>query len=112
VQVVLLSGAVFGFFLAFGAVAMDQGVVASWIGHPPAEVLGPLTRELVQVSTFLAAFSGLYFAVYAVTDEAYRRQFFTAITDELQRAVSARVAYRHLVDSDFSDRTHEAGGNR
>ena len=28
---------------------------------------------------FLAAFSGLYFTVYAVTDETYRKQFFTGI---------------------------------
>jgi len=100
VQVALLSVAMFGFFLAFGLVAMDPAVVESWIGHPPEEVLGPVNRELVQVSTFLAAFSGLYFAVYAVTDETYRRQFFTSITDELQRAVSARVAYRSLGGAD------------
>ncbi|WP_235734686.1 hypothetical protein [Nocardioides alcanivorans] len=96
VQVVLLSLAVFAFFLAFGAVAMDAAVIESWTGHAPAEVLGPLNRELMQVSVFLAAFSGLYFAVYAVTDETYRQQFFTSITDDLQRAVSARIAYRSL----------------
>ena len=52
--------------------------------------------ELLQVSTFLAAFSGLYFTVYAVTDEVYRKQFFTSIVRELERAVSVRVAYRAL----------------
>ena len=30
--------------------------------------------DKVQVSIFLAAFSGLYFTVYAVTDEVYRKQ--------------------------------------
>ena len=54
---------------------------------------GP-TVELTQVAVFLAAFSGLCFTVYAVTDEAYRRQFFTAITDELERAVGVRAVYR------------------
>ena len=38
-----------------------------------------VSRELVQVSMFLASFSGLYFTVYAVTDETYRRQFFSAV---------------------------------
>ena len=41
--------------------------------HPTCSMgLDHLLGELVQVSVFLAAFSGLYFAVYAVTDETYR----------------------------------------
>ena len=54
--------------------------------------------ELLQVSIFLAAFSGLYFTVYAVTDEVYRKQFFNSIVHELERAVSVRVAYRAMCD--------------
>ena len=57
-----------------------------------------MSRELVQVSTFLAAFAGLYFTVYAVTDENYRKQFFTAIRRELERAVSVRLVYRALLE--------------
>lgn len=98
VQVLLLSLAVFAFFILFGLVAMDDAVIASWVGHEPESFLGPISRELVRVSVFLAAFSGLYFAVYAVTDELYRKQFFTSITHELARAVSARVVYRSLRD--------------
>ncbi|RYP82081.1 hypothetical protein EKO23_22535 [Nocardioides guangzhouensis] len=99
VQVLLLSVSVFGFFVVFGVLAMDPTVIESWLGHPPQAVLGGsarLSRELVQVSVFLAAFSGLYFTVYAVTDELYRKQFFTTIVRELERAVSARAAYRML----------------
>ena len=59
-----------------------------------------LSQELVQVSVFLAAFSGLYFTVYAVTDELYRKQFFTTIVRELERAVSARAAYRMMKRAD------------
>lgn len=105
-QVLLLSIAVFVFFLLFGVVAMDPGVVATWTGgdlHPLGGAVGQwtgerLSLELVRVSTFLAAFSGLYFTVYAVTDELYRRQFFSTVIRELERAVSARVAYRALRD--------------
>ena len=43
-----------------------------------------------------AAFSGLYFTVYAITDELYRKEFFTVIMNELRRAVGARVVYRAL----------------
>ncbi len=106
VQVLLLALSVFAFFIVFGVVAMDPGVVASWTGgelHPVVSSMGGwdgdrLSRELVQVSVFLAAFSGLYFTVYAVTDDGYRKQFFSSVIRELERAVSARVAYRSLKD--------------
>ena len=52
-----------------------------------------LSVELLQVSVFLAAFSGLYFTVYAVTDETYRDQFFTEIKAELEKAVGVRAVY-------------------
>ncbi|HSE72300.1 MAG TPA: hypothetical protein VLA97_16160 [Nocardioidaceae bacterium] len=97
VQVMLLSASVFLFFLVFGGVAMTDGVVESWIGAPPDPTGFPgVSVELVQVSVFLAAFSGLYFTVYAVTDELYRDQFFTTITRELERAVGARTVYQAL----------------
>ena len=57
-----------------------------------------VSRELIRVATFLAAFAGLYFTVYAVTDENYRKQFFTATTRELERAVSVRLVYRRMRD--------------
>lgn len=105
VQVLLLAVAVFGFFIVFGMVAMAPEVVSTWTTagrvHPLDGPLGALagerlSQELVRVATFLAAFSGLYFTVYAVTDEGYRRQFFSVVIRELERAVSARVAYRSL----------------
>jgi hypothetical protein len=98
VQVLLLSVAVFAFFLVFGAVAIDDDVVRTWIGTDPTYLSGLhlVSRELVQVSVFLAAFSGLYFTVYAVTDANYRKQFFTSIMRELAQVVSARVVYREL----------------
>ncbi len=99
VQVLLLAFAVFVFFLVFGTVVMQDAVVESWIGRSPRALVpglpGP-TVELTQVAVFLAAFSGLYFTVYAVTDESYRKQFFTAITDELEQAVGVRAVYRAM----------------
>jgi hypothetical protein len=55
-----------------------------------------LSYELLQVSTFLAAFSGLYFTVYAVSDDNYRKQFFESLLTELERAVAVRAVYRRL----------------
>jgi hypothetical protein len=100
-QVLLLAVSVWLFFLLFGQVAIEDSVINSWVGdgaphYPP--VLGELglSRELLKVSTFLAAFAGLYFTVYAVTDATYREQFFHEITAELERAVGVRAAYLAL----------------
>jgi hypothetical protein len=95
-QVLLLALAVFAFFIVFGAVAMDKDVLEAWI--TPDKLTYPwgievVSLELVQVSVFLSAFSGLYFAVYAVTDETYRREFFTDILGELEQALKVRVKY-------------------
>jgi hypothetical protein len=98
VQVLLLSLAAFCFFVLFGVVAIDDSVVKSWIGHDPAYPTGlhVVSRELAQVATFLAAFCGLYFTVYAVTDSSYRQQFFTKVMRELGRVVGVRICYRDL----------------
>ncbi len=97
-QVLVLSVAVWAFFLVFGRVAIDASVVNTWVGGEAPHywrLLGRLgfSRELLQVSIFLSAFSGLYFTVYAVTDATYRDQFFHEITHELERAVGVRAAY-------------------
>ena len=99
VQVLLLAAAVFCFFIVFGVVAIQDEVIESWLGegHPVYPWgIDLVSRELAQVSVFLAAFSGLYFTVYAVTDANYRRQFFTKIMRELARVVGVRICYREL----------------
>jgi hypothetical protein len=100
VQVLLLAIAVFAFFVIFGVVAIDDGVISTWVtakGTPHYDLGQHLvSSELARVSIFLAAFSGLYFTVYAVMDNNYRQQFFTQIMRELARVVGARICYREL----------------
>jgi hypothetical protein len=99
----LLALAVFAFFTLFGAVAIRPEIVESWIGRPPQPIGwtgDPVSTELVKVGVFLAAFSALYFTVYAVTDPAYRQQFFTQVTTELEQAVCVRAVYADLVRID------------
>ncbi|MDP9822626.1 hypothetical protein [Nocardioides massiliensis] len=112
VQVLLLALALLAFFLVFGAMVMDRGLVESWTGAPPQSLLGipNLTWELVQVSIFLAAFSGLHFTVTAVTDDLYRKEFFTTVTDELTRALRARTAYLELRDREPGQPTGDTSG--
>ncbi len=94
-QVLLLALAVFAFFIVFGAVAMDEKVLTIWIEEDLTYPwgIGPISIELLQVSVFLAAFSGLYFAVYAINDENYRREFLTEVLGELEQALQVRVGY-------------------
>jgi hypothetical protein len=99
VQVLLLAAAVFVFFVVFGAIIMTNDVVISWIGEDRVNAvpgLPNLTAELLQVSVFLAAFSGLYLTVSTVTDETYRVQFFSRVIEEMERAVGVRAVYLTL----------------
>jgi hypothetical protein len=104
VQVLLLAASVFGFFLTFGVVAIGPKIITTWTETAPAplqlfnsiEIDGWVSNQLFQVSVFLAAFSGLYFTVYAVSDATYREQFFTRISRDLERAIGVRAVYESM----------------
>ena len=106
IQVLLLSGGLFLFFVAFGSLTIPASTVEAWTGAAVTDLpsrLGshvPVTNELFQVAIFLASFSGLYFTVYAVTDETYRRQFFSGLSTQLERAVAVHAVYVHLPRDD------------
>jgi hypothetical protein len=97
-QVVLMALTVFGFFMVFGAIAMQDSVMQVWVGGRTHHLDGleNVSVELFQVSVFLSAFSGLYFTVTAVTDDTFRSQFFTDVMGELERAIAARAVYTVL----------------
>ena len=101
VQVLLLAGTVFGFFLLFGALTMGVDVQESWTGLGREDIhtlpyLAQVSVPLGKVSLFLGSFSLLYLTVSTVTDEAYREQFFGLVTRELERAVGVRAVYLTL----------------
>ena len=104
VQVLLLALSVFMFFMLFGGLVMTGETQMSWTGVESVEQLGQVpvlsnfSWVLFQVSVFLGGFSGFYFAVSAVSDEAYRDQFFTTVQRELDRAVAVRTLYLELRD--------------
>lgn len=92
VQVMLLAVAVFAFLVVFGSLIMTAPVLEAWQTTQEFDT----ARGLVQVSVFLSAFAGLYLTVSTVTDEAYRQQFFSGVTAELERAVGVRAVYLTL----------------
>lgn len=101
IQVVLVTLLLGVFFVAFGLLTITPGVIESWLGHS-GDVLATvsvgdrdveLTAELLKLSGFLAAFSGLYFSVVLVTDGTYREEFFDEILAELRQTFAVRAVY-------------------
>ena len=99
-QVLSASMIVGVFFLVFGVLAMDEGVIASWVEREP-RVLADLgwpqgavvTEELLRVALFLAAFSGFYFTISVLTNREFRDEFFEDIVGEVRQACAVRVVY-------------------
>jgi hypothetical protein len=103
-QILIVAVAVGAFFVAFGALAVSADATNSWIGSPGHQVLfvrlGDIhlrvTLELLRVSAAIAAFSGLYYSVAALTDSTYREEFLEELTDDLRTVLADRVAYLKL----------------
>jgi hypothetical protein len=101
IQVMLVAVAVGGFLTTFGLLAIDREIVESWTGDPAHALWAPtlggrellLSEELLRVGGFLAAFVGLYFTVYLVTDPTYREQFRDEVVADVRGALAARACY-------------------
>ena len=103
VQVLLLSLTVFVFFMLFGSLVMEPETQLAWTQLDElqgAPFLPNVSVSLMKVSLFLASFSGFYFTVSAVTDDTYRRQFFSVVERQLERAVGMRAVYLATRDRD------------
>ena len=57
-----------------------------------------LSRELIQVAGFLAAFAGLYFSVYTITDPTFRSEFYDDIVEEARDTLAVRALYHSARD--------------
>lgn len=99
-QILVMSVLVFCVLIGLGAIAISGPVIDSWLGEGAALRKGtlfglalPLSHGLVQVSLFLSAFSGLYFAASAATDQHYRESFFEPLLADLRVSLAARQVY-------------------
>jgi len=101
-QVLLVTIMIGLFFVAFGLLVMTAELQMAWSGVRELDTLAtirlwgrdiPFTVELLRMSGFLAAFSGLYFSVTAVTDATYRKEFFEDVVAEVRQALAVRAAY-------------------
>ncbi|MHB1166725.1 MAG: hypothetical protein ACYC3K_16105 [Candidatus Nanopelagicales bacterium] len=103
VQVTLFAAVVWAFLVTLGALAVTIDVQVIWMaGAAPVEVIWwwgdgiGITRQLMRVSLFLAAFSGFYVTIYTAIDATYREQFYDRIRLDLERTLSVRRAYLAL----------------
>jgi len=109
VQVFLVTCAIGAFYLVFGLFVIQPGTVKLWTGHNAQHIWRSfhfahgeifLSRELLITAIFVAAVSGLQFAVAAITDATYREEFHASLTEELRTAMAVRRIYRSTFVSD------------
>lgn len=100
VQVALFAIVVWLFLVLFGALAVSVSLQGIWMdGAAPIDVLWDsgqgygVTRQLLRVSLFLAAFSGFYVTIYTTIDASYREHFYDRVRADLERSLSVRRAY-------------------
>ncbi len=117
IQVLLLSLVVFVYFICLGKLAVSRDQMIDWVKPENAEELNfrivkpgeffgvdariPGTHivfpdALIQTAILITTFSAFFFAVSAVTDEAYRKDFFESITGKLTRSLEIRCGYVSL----------------
>ncbi len=115
-QVLAVTFLIFGFYVGFGMLTVRRETVLQWTTLtvdelPDAQIAAfdlfgeaiLLTRLHLVAAGFVAAFSGLQFAVSLVTDESYRTEFVEDSNAEVREALAVRAAYlrlrRDLVDT-------------
>lgn len=104
-QVLVVSAAVYAFFIVFGMLTISDSVFDAWLGHGAHrivdfEVAGvriQVARELLHVAGAIAALSGLYYSIAVLTDATYREEFLEELTSEMRESFAARAAYLRLV---------------
>jgi len=104
-QVLVVSLALAGFFVVFGALTIGPEVLDSWIGSdgtpigPSLDIFGgqiTITEELLRVSGAIAVFGGVYYAIAVLTDSTYREEFLDDIVGELRETFALRAEYLEL----------------
>ena len=101
IQIVLVTLAVQVALIVFGLLLVPVPIQEIWTGQPAfvlaAVSIGGLnvtiTGGLLSVALILGAFSGLYFTISALSDAAYRAEFFSDADRELEYVFAVRAVY-------------------
>jgi hypothetical protein len=105
IQVFLVAILTFIGLVGFGLVTVREKTLAAWLGedaitagdrYVTGHLFGNqllLSRQLIFVAGFVAAFAGLQFAVSVVNDAKYRSDFAEGMAVEVRQALAVRTAY-------------------
>ena len=101
-QIALVTVAIVLGLVLLGTLLFPAWLQAEWAGAvvpvlASVTLLGrefALTGVLLAVSLTLGAFCGLYFTISAMSDAAYRAEFFSEADRELERVFAVRAVYR------------------
>lgn len=85
---------------------VSPAVINTWLGHAPHYIFNTkifdisirLPRELLRVSTAIAALGGLYYSIAVLTDSTYRQEFLSELTGEMDTTFQQRREYLRLLD--------------
>jgi hypothetical protein len=105
IQVFLVAILTFIGLVGFGLLTVRETTLTSWLGedaitsgdrYVTGHLFGNrllLSRQLIFVAGFVAAFAGLQFAVSVVNDAKYRSDFAEGMAIEVRQALAVRTAY-------------------
>ena len=102
-RILIVSALVGLFFVVLGLLIITPSTIELWTAEAPNQVWRSfrwfgndvqLSRELIQVATFLAGFAGVYFAVYTTSDATLRAEFFEDTAEEVRENLAVRALYR------------------
>lgn len=106
-QVLLVTLLIFGFYVLFGLLTVRADTMLQWTTLDTTTDVELITLSLfgneiilsslhLVAAGFVAAFSGLQFAVSLVTDETYREEYVEESNAEVREALAVRAAYLRL----------------
>jgi hypothetical protein len=100
-QTLVVALAVFLFFVCFGLLTIPDSLIVTWLGDH-GDAVGSVTLfghstvisdQLVRVSTAIASFSGLYYAIAVLTDATYRTEFLGGFERSMRQTFALRAEY-------------------
>jgi hypothetical protein len=87
---------------------IDPGKLFGFSARIPGTDIA-FSEPLLRTAILLTTFSAFFFAVSAVTDEAYRKDFFESITGKLAKCLTIRCGYVNLYEKASTRALTEAG---
>ncbi|NQX11624.1 hypothetical protein HQQ80_08305 [Microbacteriaceae bacterium VKM Ac-2855] len=108
IQVVFFGAIVWIVLVLLGEIAITDGVLQTWTGHPPVDLaigLGtnddgsaavltlPVNRSVAHAAFFLSVIAGFNFVISTVTDQSYKNAFYDPLLEQIRIALAVRAVY-------------------